>query len=106
MHAFVHQRIGGIALQLTDQHRLALGGFAHANFFAQGFCRADPRAHPAQNVLRQDRLCGGFGRACGDLADEQRDVDVGGAGCGAGGVMAKIAAISGHKCLVVFKTWM
>ena len=70
-----HRHVGGKALQAADLDRLALGGLAHAGLFAQGFGGADAGADAAKDILAPDRLCGGFGRAGPDLADEKRDVD-------------------------------
>ena len=100
MDALGHQRIGGKPLQAANLDRLALGGFAHAGLFAQGLGRADAGAHAAEDVLGKDRLGRRLGRAGGDLADEQRNVDAGGAGRHAGGIVAEIAAIGGHMRLV------
>ena len=68
--ALLLQVVGRVALQLTDQHRLALGHFAHTGLFAQLFGRADTGAHAAHDVLPQNRLGRRIRRARGDLADE------------------------------------
>ena len=103
MPALPHQGIGGKALKAADFHRLAFGGFAHAGFFAQLFCRADAGAHAAQDVLLKDRARRRLGRARGDLADEERNVDGGGTGRDAGRIMAEIAAVGGDMRLMPVK---
>ena len=100
MHPLGHQRISGKALQAANLNRLALGHFAHAGLFAQGFRRTDPRAHTAHDVLRKNRLGRRIGRASGDLADEERNVDGGRTGRHAGRIMAEIAAIRRYACLM------
>src|SRR5690606_38567467 len=54
--------------------------------------RADPRAGAAEDVLLEDVLCRAAHVVRGDLADEARDVDAGGAGLDAGRVVAEVAA--------------
>ena len=95
-----HDAVGGIALQAADLDRPALGLLAHAGAFAKGFGRADPGAHAAQDIRRQDRLRRRLGGVGGDLADEQRDVDAGGAGGHARRVIAEITAIRSDGCLM------
>ena len=50
MLAGFHQRVGGVALQLADAHRLALGRLADAGLLAQRLGRADAGAHAAEDV--------------------------------------------------------
>ncbi len=97
MHPLSHQRVGCVALQPADLHRFAFCRFAHADFFTQGFRGADAGAHAPHDVLGQDRLGRRFGRAGGDLTNEQRDVDIRGARGNAGGIMAEITPICRHK---------
>ena len=99
------QRVGGKTLKRADLDRLALGRFAHAGALAQGFGRTDPGAHAAKDVLRQDRLRRRLGRAGQDLPDEQRHVDIGRAGRGAGRFGAEIAARGGHLRLMRAQGW-
>ena len=96
----LHRHIGRMALQPADLDRLALSRFAHAGAFAKCLGRADTGAHAAKDIRAQDRFSRRLGRAGGDLADEQRDVDAGWTGLHTGGVMAEIAAIRGHGGLV------
>ena len=103
MHAFCQQGIRRKALQTANLHRFSFGSLAHASLFAQGFGRADPRAHAAQDVLRKDRLCRRIGCACRDLADEQRNVDGCRAGRHAGRVKAEITTVGGHLRLMPVK---
>ncbi len=98
-----HERVGGMTLQLPDLDRLALGLHAHAGLFAERLGRADAGAHAAQDVLVEDRLRRRLGHPGRDLADEQRDVDLGRAGRDAGRVVAEIAAVGGHLRLVAVK---
>ncbi|OIQ75317.1 hypothetical protein GALL_430180 [mine drainage metagenome] len=100
MPALRHHCIGGKALQPPDLHRLALCRLAHTDLFAQRLGWADPRAHAAQNVLPQNRARRRLWRAGRDLADEQGDVDRGGAGRHTGRIKAEIAAIRRHPRLV------
>ena len=98
--AAAHQGVSGEALQQADPDRLVLGPVAHAGRLAQGFGRADPGAHAADDVLLED----GVGRPLGvpgrDLADEQRHVDARRAGVHAGRVVAEIAALRLDQRLV------
>src|SRR5690606_32044528 len=88
-----HRRVGRVALQLADLDRLALRRLADAGLLAQLLGGADPGAHAAEDVLLENRL-GSAERIVGlDLADEQRDVDGGGAGGHARRVEAEIAAV-------------
>ncbi len=96
-----HQTVGRIALQPPDIDRLALGNLAHAGLFAERLRRADTGAHPAEDVLAEDCLGRRIGRACRDLADEQRYVDIRGTGRDAGRVVTEIAAIRRHQRLVI-----
>ncbi len=48
-----------------------------------------------ENVLIKDGFCSRFGRACANLPDEKRDVDVGGTGRDAGRVVAEVATVGG-----------
>lgn len=103
MRAFGHQVVGGIALQGADLDGLALGLHPHAGALAQVLGRADPRADPAKDVLVKDgqrRRIRGAGR---NLADEQRNVDAGGAGGDARRVIAEIAAIGCDTGLIGIK---
>ncbi len=96
MPARGHQPIDGMALQAADFDRPALGYFAHTDLFARGFGRGYPRAHAAPDVLFKDRPRRA-GRLPGlDLAEEQRDVDVGRAGPHTGRIMAEIASVRRH----------
>ena len=92
--------IGGIALQLPDQHWLAFRRLAHTGLFAKLLGRTDTGTHAAHDVLAQDRLGRRIRRAGRDLANEQRDVDVRGTGCDTGRVMAEIAAVRRDQRLV------
>ena len=105
VNALVHQRIGGIALQRADFDRLALGHLAHAGPLAQNFCGANPRAHTAHDVLRQNCFGRRIRRASGNLANEQRNIYIGGAGRDAGRVMAKVTPISGNPRAVIIQLW-
>ena len=101
MHPLRHQGVRRVALQAADLNRLTFGFFTHTSLFAKRFGGADPGAHAAHDVLRQNRLGRRLGGAGGDLTDEKRDVDIGGAGRDAGRIMAEIAAIRGHQGLVI-----
>ena len=98
-----HRRVGGVALQAADLHRLALRRLAHAGLLAQRLGRADAGAHAAQDILVEDGL-GRADRIAGrDLADEQRNVDRGRARVHAGRVVAEIAAVALDQRLVMIE---
>lgn len=102
MNVAVHQRIGGIALQLTYLDRLALRDLPHAGLLAKRFGGAHSSAHSSKYVLGKNRFRRRFRSPRCDLADEQRDVDFSRACIYAGRVMAKIALIGGdHRLMVV-----
>jgi hypothetical protein len=100
MQPLGHRDIGGKPLQEANLDRLAFSGLANTGLFAQGFGRADPGAHAAQDILLPDRRRRSFRRPSGDLADEQRDVDGCRAGRDAGRIVAEVTAIRRHPCLV------
>ena len=95
-----HDAVGGVALEPPDLHRLALGRLPHAGALAEFLGRADARAHAAEDVLLEDRLPGRLGLPGRDLADEERDVDLGRAGLDAGRIVAEIAPVRGDRRLV------
>ena len=100
MHARGHQLVRGIPLQTPDFDRLAFGHFPHTDLFAEVFGRADPCAHAAKDIHIKDCLGRRLWCAGADLADKQRDVDVRGAGCHAGRIMAEIASVRRNRRLV------
>src|SRR3546814_3509032 len=89
MRGAVHRRVGGIALQQADLHRLALLRRAHAGLLAQHLGRTDARAGAAEDVLLQDVLRRAADVVGRDLADEARDIDAGRAGLDAGRVRSE-----------------
>jgi hypothetical protein len=95
MHTAVHQFVSGKALQATNLNRFTFGEFTHAGLFTQDFGRANAGAHAAKDVLVKDRLGRSFRGASANLANEQRDIDIGGTGRDARRVMAKIATVCG-----------
>ncbi len=95
-----HQRVGRVPLQTADLDRPAFRGLAYAGPLAEVLGRTDPRAHAAEDVLVEDCPCRLLRAAGGDLADEERDVDVCGAGGDAGRVVAEIAPVGRHRRLV------
>ena len=105
MHTRRHQAVGGETLQAADLDRLALGHLTHADLLTKLLGRADAGAHAAKDVLRKDRLRRRLGRAGGDLADEQGNVDRRRTGRHAGRVMAEITAIRRHARLMRVKPW-
>ncbi len=106
MHILGLQMVGGITLQLADHHRLALGHLTHTDLLAERFGRADPRTHAAKDVLAEDRLGRRIGGAGGDLANEQRNVDVGRTGRHARCVMAEVTAVRRDQSLMFVQGWM
>ena len=92
LHARGKEMVGRVTLKRADIDRLILGQVAHACLLAQDFRRADSRAGAAENVLLEDRDRRALDIAGGDLAHECRDIDAGGAGLDAGGIVAEIAA--------------
>ena len=98
--AALHQKVGRIALQLTDPDGLVLGEIADAGFLAQRLDRTDTRAHAAHDVGIEDRLAGAARIVGLDLADEERNVDVRRARLHAGRVETEIAAVGLHERLV------
>ena len=98
--------VGGVALQLADPDRLALGDLAHADLLAQRLGRADAGAHAAEDVLRENRARGTGGIVGEDLANEERDVDAGGTGGDAGRVVAEIAAVGLDERLMTLERRM
>ena len=85
--------VHGVALQAADFDRLLVVAMHHAGAFAQHVHRTDARAAQAQNIGVENGLRRAAQIAAGDLLDEARDVDVGGAGGGAGRVEAVEAAV-------------
>ena len=77
----------------------------YAGALAQNFGGAHPRTGAAKNVGLQDAERRSAQIAGGDLADEARDVDAGGTGLDAGGVVAEIAAVGLHRGLVTGQRW-
>ena len=100
MLAALHQKIGGVALQLADLDRLVLGEVADARLLAERLDRADAGADAAHDVGLENGLAGAAGIVGLDLADEERDVDVRRAGLHAGRVEAEIAAVGLDEGLV------
>ena len=96
MHPLRHQCVGGVTLKPADLDRFTLGDFPHTDFFAQGFGGTHAGAHATHDVLAQNRLGRGFGRSRRDLANEERNVDIGRACGDARRVVAEIAAVGGH----------
>ena len=86
----------------ADLNRLLVVAVHHARAFAQHLDRAGARAAGAQNIGVEN----GAGRAgkiaAGDLLDEARNIDVRGAGGGAGRIEAVQASVRlGHRSLPV-----
>ena len=101
LHSRIHRCVCRVALQHADLDRLALGRLAHAGFFAELLGGADAGAHAAQDVLLEDRLRRAQRIVRQDLADEEGDVDRGGAGGLAGRVIAEIAPVGLDERLVL-----
>ena len=84
--------VSRIALQRADLHGLVFVGAAHAGLLAQHLGGAHAGAHAAERVGLQD----GTGRApvvvLRNAVDERGNVDARGAGRGARGVVAVVAA--------------
>ncbi len=99
LDAQFEEMIRGIALQRPDIDRLALAGHAHAGALAEDLGRADPGAGAAEDVLLEDGDRRPLHIAGGDLADESGNVDAGGTGLDAGGVVAEVAAARIHQRL-------
>ena len=89
----LEDRIRGVALQQADAHRPVFVRVAHAGFLAQHLGRAHARAHAAHDVFAEDGVRRALEIAAADLLDESRNVDAGGAGGGAGRVVAEVAAV-------------
>ena len=89
-----HDGIGRVALQLSDDHRLAFRSVADAGLLAEGLRGTDPGAHAAEDIRVQDRLAGSLGISGGDLSNEEGDVDARRAGIDAGRIVAEQAALS------------
>ena len=89
----LHQMIGGMTLQGTNSDRLVFCGLPHASLLTKRFCRANPGAHAAENILIKNGFGGTTGVAGLNLPDKQRYIDTGGAGSHTGGIVAKIATI-------------
>ena len=85
--------VGGIALQRADLHGLVFVGIAHAGLLAQHLGGAHAGAHAAQRVGLQDGAGGAPVVVLRNAVDERGDVDARGAGRGAGGVVAVVAAL-------------
>ncbi len=100
MLATLHQEIGGVALQLADPDRLVLREIPDAGVLAQRLDRTDARAHSAHDVGFENGLAGAAGIVGLDLANEERDVDVGRTGLSARRVEAEIAAVGLDERLV------
>ena len=85
--------VGGVALQRADLHGLVFVGVAHAGLLAQHLGGAHAGAHAAQGVGLQDGAGGAPVVVLRNAVDERGDVDARGAGRGAGGVVAVVAAL-------------
>ncbi len=85
--------VHGVALQASDLDRLLIVLVHDAGAFAKYVDRTHARAAQRQNVRIQNRLGRSAQVAAGDLLDEPRDIDVGGAGAGAWRVEAVEAAV-------------
>ncbi len=86
-------RLHGEALQAADRDGLLVVAMQHAGAFAEDIDGAGAGAALAENVGFEDGARGAFEVVAGDLLDEARDVDVGGAGGGAGRIEAVEAAV-------------
>ncbi len=96
------ERIHGEALQPGDLDRLFVVAMHHAGAFAQHLHRAGAGAAGAQDVGVEDGAGGAGKVAAGDFLDEAGNIDMRGAGGGAGRIEAVEAAIGfGHRSLPV-----
>jgi hypothetical protein len=96
------ERVHGETLQARDLDRLLVEAVQHAGAFAQHFHRAGTGTAGAQDVGVEDSARGAGKIAAGDFFDETGNVDVGGAGAGAGSIEAVETTIGlGHRCLAV-----
>ena len=96
------ERVHGEALEARDLDRLLVEAVHHAGAFAQDFHRAGAGTAGAQDVGVEDGARGAGKIAAGDFLDEAGNVDVGGAGGGAGGIEAVETTIGfGYRCLPV-----
>lgn len=100
LDAVLGDMIGGVALQASDFHGIALEIEHDASAFAKDFGRTNAGATAAENVGGEN----GAGRADevagGDFFDERGNVDAGRAGHDAGSVMAKETAPGFDECLL------
>ena len=86
----------GVALQAADFDGLLIVAMHHAGAFAQDVHGTDAGATQAEDVGIENGLRGAAQIAGGDLLDEARHVDVGGAGRGARSIETVEAAVGFH----------
>ena len=87
--------IGGVALEQTNQHRLALGVVVtHAATFAENFGGAYAGAAAAEDIGFQNGFRCAINVVFTDLADEARYINIRRAGLDAGRVKAVEAALA------------
>ena len=91
--ARLDQRVGGVALQLPDHHRLAFGLLPDAGLLAKRLSRAYASAYAAQDICVEDRFRCADAVSRGDLTDEQRNVDRSRTGLLTGRIVAEIAPL-------------
>ena len=106
MNARRDDPVGRKALQTPDFNGLAFGLFTHARLFTQGFCWANSGTHSTKNILRQDCFGRGFWRACCNLPDEQRNINVSGTGGNTRCIMTEIASIGCNQRFVIIQSGM
>lgn len=87
------EAVHGEALKAADLDGLFGVVMEDAGAFTENLDGTGAGATGAEDVGIEDGACGAFEIACGDLFNEAGDVNVGGAGGGAGGVEAKEAAV-------------
>ena len=95
--AIVEESIHGEALEAADFDGLLVVAMIDAGAFAEDVHRADAGAAGAEDVGVEDGERGAAKIVLGDFLDEARNVDVRGAGGGAGGVEAVEAAVGFGK---------